>query len=108
MATLTDSIPTNGYSTGVRKTIEQPASFVQANASTQVFAGKGIIKGILVSSTTSGTLKIWDSLSATGTVLINTITPAAGTFIPLPNVQCNTGCYVTAANTIEYTILYSQ
>lgn len=86
------------------------AMYKQLSATAQVKAAPGKIKGIVVSSTSSGTLKFYDSAvgSTSDPVVINTLTPAAGSNYPFPadGIWCSKGIYVVAANTIEATIIY--
>lgn len=84
--------------------------YKQASATTQVKVGAGRLKGYIVSSTSSGTLKFYDSgaSSTSDPVMINTVTPAAGSapFFGDRGIQFNNGLYVVAANTIEFTLIY--
>lgn len=40
--------------------------------------GVGVLEAVIVSSHTSGTIKFWDNIAGTGTVLVDTFTYAAG------------------------------
>lgn len=86
------------------------AYYKQANATTQAKVGAGKLKGYIVSSTSSGTLKFYDSgASNTGDpVIINTVTPTAGSapFFGDGGIQFDDGLYVVTANTIEFTLIY--
>jgi len=87
------------------------AYYKQLSATAYVKPGFGKLKGILVSSTSSGTLKFYDSApneTTSGVVMINTLTPAAGfnVFFGPDGMQFNKGLYVVAANTIEATLIY--
>ena len=86
------------------------AYYKQASATTQAKVGSGKLKGYIVSSTSSGTLKFYDSgESSTGDpVIINTVTPAAGSapFFGESGIQFNDGLYVVATNAIEFTLIY--
>lgn len=63
----------------------------------------GRLLGVWVSAASATpTLKVWDSLSAAGTVLAGTFTPVAGTFYPIP-CKFYTGLTVTTAGTIDCT-----
>jgi len=82
--------------------------YTNATASTLVKTGAGAFYGIVVNSHTSGTMKLWDNTSAAGTVILNTITFAAGpNFINFPQgVSFNTGLYAEKGGTIDFTILW--
>lgn len=86
------------------------AYYKQLNATAQVKVGAGRLKGYIVSSTSSGTLKFYDSAqsSTSDPVIINTVTPAAGSapFFGDGGIQFDDGLYVVAANTIEFTLIY--
>jgi hypothetical protein len=78
------------------------------SASGAVKTGYGSLTGIVINSHTSGTLKLWDSLSATGTVLNNTITFAAGErFIPFYDMTYTTGLFATIGGTADITFYYT-
>jgi len=77
------------------------------SASTLVKTGSGCVIGIVINSHTAGTLKLWDSLSATGTVLNNTITFTADErFIAVFGESFNVGLYATIGGTADITIVY--
>lgn len=78
------------------------------SASGLVHTGYGKVVGIVVASHTSGTVKLWDNTSAATTVLVNTMTLAAGErFIPLYDATFTTGLYVTIGGTADITIVYN-
>lgn len=77
-------------------------------ASGLVKTGYGNIEGVIISSHTGGTLKLWDSLTATGATLVNTITFNVGErFIDLYDMGFVTGLYATIGGTADITIVYS-
>lgn len=82
-------------------------SYRNLTASALVKTGYGKVAGIIVGSHTNGTIKLWDNTSAASTVLVNTMTLAAGErFIPLYDVAFNTGLYVTIGGTADITVVY--
>lgn len=81
-------------------------SGVQFTASKNVnqIPGQTLI-GILVSSTTAGTIAVYDSnATSTATKLVDTITPAAGQFIPM-YLACSQGHYIVVGGTISATAI---
>lgn len=80
-------------------------TYTNITASTLIRTGTGILVGMYVNSTSSGTIKFWDNTSAATTVINNTITPAIG-YHPLGNAAFSTGLYATIANTLDVTIYY--
>ncbi len=70
-----------------------------------VKAGVGKLRGMYVNSTSAGTIKLYDSLTQTGTVLNNTITPAIG-YHNLGDACFNTGLSVTIGGTLDVTLYY--
>jgi len=73
--------------------------------SSQILSGQGVIKGIFVASASSvPTIKVWDALTATGTVVLNTFTPVGATYYDLSGVALKTGCYVTISGTVNCTV----
>jgi len=82
--------------------------YLNGSTSQAVKTGPGSLYGIVVNSHSSGTLKIWDNTTGTGTVILNTITFAAGPGVYMfpPGISFYTGLYATVGGTIDYTILY--
>ena len=76
-------------------------------SSTLIKAGQGVLLGYLVSSTSSGTIKAYDSGTAatTTTIIHDTLTPAAGTFIRVP-VAYAAGLYLVIGGTISFAAIY--
>ena len=70
----------------------------QLVASGQVLAGEGWLSGYNCLSTSSGTITLYNALTATGTAVF-TATPTAGATVLLPNVHFTVGCYCTIGNT---------
>lgn len=71
-------------------------------ASGLVYTGAGTVTGIIVSSHTSGTIKLWDSTAASGTVLIDTYTyPAGSSTIALHGAKFITGLYADMNSTVQ-------
>ena len=84
------------------------SKYLNGTTSQAIKSSAGTLYGIVVNSHTSGTLKLWDNTAGSGTVLLNTITFAAGPqFISFPaGISFNTGLFATVGGTIDYTILY--
>lgn len=82
------------------------SSYINLSASALVKTGEGTLCGIFVASSTSGTIKLWNSLTAAAPVLVNTFSAVAGTWYPLP-FKFSTGLYVTLAGTIDCSVSYS-
>lgn len=83
--------------------------YLNGTTSQAVKSTAGGFYGVVVNSHTSGTLKFWDNTAGSGTVLLNTITFAAGSGINIifpMGVSFNTGLFVTVGGTIDYTVLY--
>lgn len=86
------------------------ALYKQLAATNQVKIGAGKLFGIFVSSTTSGTLTVYDSATASTSdpKIANTITVTAGTpYLNFPaSMWFSKGLYVVAGGTIEFTVVY--
>lgn len=82
--------------------------YLNGTTSQAVKSAPGALYGVMVNSHTSGTIKLWDNTSAATTVLLNTITFAAGPqLLSFPQgVSFNTGLFITVGGTIDYTVLY--
>lgn len=84
------------------------ASEINLTASALVKTGSGRVQGIVINSHTAGTLKLWDSLTATGTVMFETITLAVGErFIPMYGATFGTGLFITIGGTANITVMYN-
>ena len=76
-------------------------------ASANVKPGLGEVYGLVIASTSSGTIVLYDSeTTTTSTPLTGTITPTAGTFIDLFGLQFSKGLYAVIANTLSVTVVY--
>lgn len=74
----------------------------QITASALIATGAGVVTGIIVSSHTNGTVKLWNSLTATGTVAMDTYTYGVGSqTIPLFGIRFNTGLFVDMNSTVQ-------
>lgn len=80
--------------------------YVNLTASALVKTGEGTVVGIFVASSSGGTVKLWDALSAATPVLVNTFSVLGGTWYPVP-FHFATGLYVTIAGTVDCTVSYS-
>lgn len=72
-------------------------------ASALIKTGPGVLRGMYVNSTSSGTIKFWDNTSAADTVINNTITPAVG-YHPLGDANFIKGLYATITGTLDVTL----
>ena len=82
-------------------------AFKQLAASANVKSSQGALLGIFVSAaTTTPTITIYDD-TATGTTtkIVDTFTPVAGTWYPIP-VSFATGLYVVISGTVSATVSY--
>ena len=86
------------------------ANYTYSNATVQVKVGAGKLYGIFVSTSSSGTLTVYDSQanSASDPTIANTITVVAGTqYLSFPNgIFFNKGLYIVLANTATFTVVY--
>jgi hypothetical protein len=86
------------------------ANYKYLTATDQTKVGAGKLYGIFVSTTSSGTITIYDSPagSTQDPLIANTITVAAGgTYLNCPTgLFFNKGLYIVAASTITFTVVY--
>lgn len=67
--------------------------------------GSGIMGGIFVSAASSTpTITVYDGLTAAGTKIIDTFTPVAATYYPIP-ASFTTGLTVVISGTVSCTVL---
>lgn len=87
--------------------VSEACQYNNITASTKIRDGFGQLLGIFVASASATpTIKVWDNTSAAGSVIVNTFTPVAGTFYPMP-AAFNTGCFVTISGTVDCTVFSS-
>lgn len=79
----------------------------QISASTNVQPRSGALLGIFCSSSSSGTVTIYDD-AATGTSakIVDTFSATAGTWYPIPACFAN-GCYIVLGGTASITAVVS-
>jgi len=77
-------------------------------ASGGVAVGDGVLLGFFVGTTSSLTIKIWDSLSATGNVILDTTTALTTLgWYPMP-ASFTTGLFVTFGGTGKISVVWSR
>ena len=77
--------------------------YARKTASALIQTGYGVLKGMYVNSTSSGTIKLYDGTDTNGVIINNTITPAVG-YHNLGSVAFTTGLYVTIGGTLDVTL----
>jgi hypothetical protein len=85
------------------------AYYKQMSGTGQVKVGAGKLFGIAISSTSSGTITLYDTADGdtNDPKIIDTITPTAGTVMNfMPGIQFNNGLYAAEANTLVWTLIY--
>jgi hypothetical protein len=76
---------------------------INLSASGVALPRAGTLLGIFVASASSTpTIKVWDNTAASGNIVVNTFTPVAGTFYPIPS-RVRTGCYISISGTVDCT-----
>lgn len=65
--------------------------------------------GVVINSHTSGVIKIWDNTTATGSIVCNSITFAAGSgYYNLFGITTGTACTVSIGGTADITLAYRR
>ena len=82
--------------------VTESQNFKNMTATTTVFTGSGGLTGIFVASASSTpTIKVQDGSNT----LVNTFTPTAGTFYPMPG-RFSTSLVVTISGTVDCTAFW--
>lgn len=90
----------------VQKT-EQQCLYLNLTADTAVKSTPGRCFGFICNSTSAGTVKVWDNTAGSGTVILNTFTPAASTVYAFAVATLfSVGLYADITGTIDLTFLY--
>jgi hypothetical protein len=86
------------------------ANYTQTAATTQVKVGAGKLYGVFVSSSSSGTLTIYDSPASSNSdpKIIDTVSISAGTtYVNIPaGLYFNKGLYIVLGGTASITVAY--
>ena len=92
----------------VLKIINKTGYYSPITADTSVKSSAGTWHGFIVNSHTGGTLKVWDNTAASGTVLCDTITFAAGPVFQVwpSGIEFSNGLYFDVGGTISITPLF--
>jgi len=80
----------------------------QITATALVKSGGTKLRAIVVSSTSSGTYALYDNVKGdnSGELKVNTITPAAGSWIDYKDLYFKDGCSIVIANTLSVTVIF--
>lgn len=85
-------------------------SVIQASNPTRLassgatWAGAGALAGIFVASASATpTITVFDSLTGSGKILVNTFTPVGATFYQMP-FFFGIGCFVVITGTVDCTV----
>lgn len=79
--------------------------YQRLTTSGQVKKGSGLLCGFIVASGTP-TIQIWDSLTAAGNIILNTMQTVVGQYYKLP-AQFTTGCFATITGIGDITFIYN-
>ena len=84
--------------------VTEAQNFKNITSTTTVWTGQGAILGIFVASGSSTpTIKVADN----ATTIVNTFTPLAGTYYPIP-ARFGTSLVVTISGTVDCTVFWSN
>lgn len=89
-------------------TNDESGNYVQMSASANISPVPSELKGVFCSSSTAGTLAVYDS-SATGTAkkIVDTFTLVAGQYYKLPFYAAD-GLYFVVGGTTQFTAAFSR
>lgn len=87
--------------------IGKSKTYTKMSASGLVFSGAGQLAGIIIGSSSSLTLKLWDNNAASGAVLLDTTGAfTAPTFLDCLNVGFTNGLFVTIGGSGTFTVVW--
>ena len=87
--------------------VQEAAGYHNMTSSANVSAVPANLIGIFCSTTSSGTVTVYDdAATGTGTPVTGAITLTAGTWYKIP-AGCSKGIYVAIANTANVTVFYA-
>ena len=86
--------------------VSESGTYTNITASALISSFPCALVGIFVASASATpTIKVWDQTSAAVPILVNTFTPVAGTWYPMP-FKCAKGLYVTISGTVDCTVCW--
>lgn len=86
--------------------VNESQNYNNITATTQIATGTGGLLGIFVASASSTpTIQVLDGTATTSVTLVNTITPVAATFYPMPG-RYKTGLRVVISGTVDCTVFW--
>ena len=87
--------------------VNETGAYKNISTSTLVRTGPCRLLGIFVASASATpTIKVWDAVTAVAPIVVNTFTPSAGSFYPMP-FTLGTGLYVTISGTVDCTVAWN-
>ncbi len=82
--------------------------YANISSTTTINSGRGQLFGIFVASASgSPTIKVWDQTTAAAPILVNTFTPVAATYYPMPTRFLG-GLTVTIGGTVDCTVFWMR
>ncbi len=90
------------------KPVTESQNYNHITSSTQISAKPAAILGIFCASASSTpTITVYDNTAGSGTILVNTFTPNAASFYPMP-ARTKTGLYVAISGTVDCTVFWDN
>ena len=87
--------------------VVETGRYKNTTSSVLVLTGVGYLLGVFVASASNTpTIKMSDDLTGSN-VLVNTFTPSAGTFYPMP-AHVGAGIYITISGTVDCTVFFRE
>jgi hypothetical protein len=88
--------------------VNEAGNYKNITASTTIRTGPGNLLGIFVASASATpTIKVTDDTTGSTTTIVNTFTPIAGTFYPMP-FSFTTALRVTISGTVDCTVSWNS
>ena len=84
---------------------KKESQFSNITATATIKTGQGILVGMYVNSTSTGTIRFYDNTSAAGTVIHTVITPSVG-YHDLGGANFSTGLHAVITSTLDVTLYY--
>ena len=75
---------------------------IRVSATGTIATGQGSILGVLINSTTAGTITLYDATSASGTPFVSALATTAGAYIPIPATYAQ-GLHFVLGGTLDCT-----
>ena len=83
----------------------ETGQYSNKSSSALIYTGAGQVLGVFCASSSAGTIKLWNAVTAAAPIIINTTSVVGGVWYPIP-FSFTTGLYLTIGGTADVTVSF--